>query len=121
MGRQHIEDLVLTGTADVRGIGNGLDNVIRGNGGANILDGGKGVDRLIGGAGNDTYLVRSPGDTVVEAAGGGEADTVKAFRSTLLPEHVERLYLQSVLTQAGEAVQINGIGNTLECHHRQSL
>ena len=114
MGRQHVEDLVLTGTADVRGIGNGLDNVIRGNGGANILDGGKGVDRLIGGAGNDTYLLRSPGDTVVEAAGGGEADTVKAFRSTLLPEHVERLYLQSVLTQAGEAVQINGIGNTLD-------
>ena len=113
MGRQHIEDLTLTGTATL-GAGNGLTNVIRGNGGANILDGGKGVDTLIGGAGNDTYLVRSPGDMVIEAAGHGLADAVMAFRSYLLPEHVERLYLQSVLTQAGDAVQINGIGNTLD-------
>ncbi len=102
----HVEDLTLTGTADIRGLGNGLDNTIRGNAGANILDGGKGDDTLIGGAGDDTYYIRSRGDAVVEAAGGGY-DSIFALRSWMLPDDVERLVLKSLLPH-------NAIGNAMD-------
>ena len=36
---QELEDLVLTGTADINGFGNGLANRLTGNSGANQLDG----------------------------------------------------------------------------------
>jgi Ca2+-binding RTX toxin-like protein len=39
-GRQFIENLTLTGTADSTGTGNGLANVITGNSGSNLLIGG---------------------------------------------------------------------------------
>jgi len=61
----NVENLTLTGAANVKGTGNFLDNVIVGNDGNNTLlgdsgndtlDGGKGKDRLVGGEGADTYL-----------------------------------------------------------------
>lgn len=108
----HIENLTLTGTAIV-GAGNGLANVITGNDQANILDGGKNNDTLIGGLGNDTYLIRAPGDIAVERAGEG-VDTVWAFRSVLLSDNIENLYIQTILTAQGSPVQgLNGIGNAL--------
>jgi Ca2+-binding RTX toxin-like protein len=110
MGRSHIEDLYLTDTA-ILGSGNGLANEIRGNREANILDGGRNNDTLIGGAGNDTYFVRAPGDTVIEAAGRGLADTVRAFRSYELTANVERLFMQTVYTKDGNPAIFNGIGN----------
>ena len=54
LGRE-VENLTLSGTADVDGTGNKLDNVITGNVGANVLDGGFGADVLTGGAGADTF------------------------------------------------------------------
>ncbi|MGE3154314.1 MAG: calcium-binding protein [Nitrospiraceae bacterium] len=51
----HLERLVLTGIADIAGLGNGLDNILIGNSGANLMDGGGGNDLLDGGSGNDTY------------------------------------------------------------------
>jgi Ca2+-binding RTX toxin-like protein/subtilisin-like proprotein convertase family protein len=76
---EHVENLTLTGSADVDGSGNGLGNVITGNSGNNILNGGAGLDTLIGGGGNDTYfwlLAIDPvtPDTIVELAGGGDRD-----------------------------------------------
>ena len=53
----NIENLTLTGTATINGIGNTRDNVITGNSASNILNGGAGRDTLIGGAGNDIYVV----------------------------------------------------------------
>jgi hypothetical protein len=41
----NVENLVLTGTADINGTGNALDNVLTGNTGANRLDGGAGATR----------------------------------------------------------------------------
>jgi Ca2+-binding RTX toxin-like protein len=51
-----IENLILTGGADINGTGNLKANVISGNSGNNNLDGGGGADDLQGGAGNDTLL-----------------------------------------------------------------
>ncbi|MFC7663292.1 calcium-binding protein [Methylorubrum suomiense] len=65
-----LEDLTLTGTADLAGTGNGLANVITGNTGANLLTGGDGNDTLQGGAGADTLVGEAGADYLL----GGEGD-----------------------------------------------
>src|SRR5262249_49005576 len=66
---ENVEYLVLQGSADVQGYGNGLSNGIYGNSGSNILDGGAGV--MASGAGNDAYFVDNGGDLVLENANEG--------------------------------------------------
>lgn len=60
----YLENLTLTGSSSLIGIGNELDNKVTGNSGANVLlgldgndtlDGGAGDDTLVGGAGSDIY------------------------------------------------------------------
>jgi Ca2+-binding RTX toxin-like protein len=100
----NVENLMLTGTADLIGFGNGLDNALTGNAGDNHLDGLAGNDTARGGIGNDTYLVDSAGDVVVEAAGEGN-DTVFSPLDRTLWANIENL------TLIGGAIV--GIGNTL--------
>ncbi|MFH1870442.1 MAG: calcium-binding protein [Pseudomonadota bacterium] len=102
---ENLENLTLTGTAAINGMGNELNNVIKGNGGDNILDGGDGIDTLIGGAGNDTYLVDSATDDLTEAARAG-TDTVQSSVTYALGANLENLTLTGV-----DAVK--GTGNTL--------
>lgn len=52
----NVENLILTGSANVNGIGNGLANSVTGNAGNNVLNGGLGADTLIGNAGNDSLF-----------------------------------------------------------------
>ena len=89
----NLENLVLQGTADLQGYGNGAVNAIFGNSGNNILDGGAGADAMIGGAGNDAYIVDNAGDAVVENAGEGN-DTVFASVNYALTANVDNLVLQ---------------------------
>ena len=123
-----IERLTLTGTGDIDGTGNAVNNTLRGNVGANTLDGGAGVDQifgdagddhLIGGEGNDildggagaddleggngydTYLVDDAGDTITETSTGG-FDTVKSTAASyVLGDYLETLTLVGAFNQDG--------------------
>jgi Ca2+-binding RTX toxin-like protein len=123
----NVENLNLTGTANINGIGNGLLNVINGNIGANVLDAGRDVgalplnDTLVGGLGNDTYIIYGPNDIVTEVPNvlipgippvlaPGFLDTV-IYRGTAtytLAANVEILTLDVGLGN------VNALGNTLD-------
>ena len=83
-----IENLTLTGSSGLIGVGNTLANTITGTSGNDTLDGGVGADTLVGGAGNDTYWVAltSAGklqDTVIEESGTSLGiDTIKLTGSS---------------------------------------
>lgn len=51
-----VENLTLTGSSGINGIGNSLANIISGNSGNNSLSGGDGNDTLDGGLGNDSLV-----------------------------------------------------------------
>ncbi|MEK8032072.1 hypothetical protein AACH06_14695 [Ideonella sp. DXS29W] len=107
-----LENLVLTGSADLSGAGNTLANSLTGNAGANVLDGGAsddtlnggaGIDTLTGGSGNDIYVLSDTADTVIELADGG-IDTLQVAFTHVLQANIENLTLTG--TSA-----INGTGN----------
>ena len=104
--KPNLENLTLTGTADIDATGNDARNVLTGNTGANTLDGGLGADTLIGGTGNDTYVVDNALDVVSETLVAGGIDTVRASVSWILGANLENLELTG-------ASPINATGNTL--------
>lgn len=67
--RAHVENLYLTGTADIRGTGNDLENLLVGNAGFNVLSGLDGNDRLLGGGGDD-YLSGGEGADTLDGGAG---------------------------------------------------
>ncbi|MEY4254863.1 MAG: hypothetical protein RLZZ141_90 [Pseudomonadota bacterium] len=110
----NVENLTLTGSAAVNGVGNSLNNVLIGNAAANrleggagndTLDGGGGIDVLVGGLGDDTYIVDVVSDVITELANQG-TDTVKASLTYGLGANLENLVLIG-------AAAINGTGNNV--------
>ncbi|HEX2255141.1 MAG TPA: calcium-binding protein [Afifellaceae bacterium] len=68
----NVENLVLTGSAALTGIGNELANDIRGNSGGNVLHGAIGSDSLAGLDGNDV-LVGGRGPDALDGGAGRDA------------------------------------------------
>ena len=99
----NLENLTLTGTANINGTGNDLDNNLAGNAGNNILDGGHGADNLAGGAGDDTYYTDQQGDWISESFGEGTDTEIRSYDTYyILANDVENL------TLAGTVVHGNG-------------
>lgn len=110
-GLRFVEKLDLSGTANLAGRGNALDNTLIGNAGNNILDGRAGADTMIGGVGKDAYHVDNAGDQVVEVAGQG-ADTIWTSVDYALTnaQSVETLRVSG---PAGLTLQANDLGVSL--------
>ncbi|MEQ9726992.1 calcium-binding protein [Pseudomonas sp. WHRI 8822A] len=95
-----LENLVLTGTENIDGFGNELNNEVIGNAGNNkleggagndYLDGGAGNDQLSGGAGNDTYFFsRGWGQDIIADNGNG-LDVIR-FAASILPSDIQALH-----------------------------
>jgi Ca2+-binding RTX toxin-like protein len=75
-----VENLTLTGSSNLNGLGNALDNVMTGNAGNDTLLGGGGNDTLSGAAGDDTLNggagndKLNGGDGIDRLVGGAGAD-----------------------------------------------
>jgi len=101
----NIENLILTGSNEIEGVGNSLANKITGNSVANLLDGGSaGTDTLLGAKGNDTYIIKRTGITITENLNEG-TDTIQSEISYTLDNNIENL------TLTGSAAII-ALGNT---------
>ncbi|MFM6254796.1 MAG: calcium-binding protein, partial [Dolichospermum sp.] len=110
----HVENLTLTGSGNINGTGNSLNNTLTGNSGNNTLtgnagndnlNGGAGIDTLIGGLGNDVYVVDTTTDTITENSGQG-TDSIQSsvtFSLSVFP-NIENLTLTGTTA-------INGTGN----------
>lgn len=123
---KNIENITLTGSANISSYGNSQGNILTGNSGNNTLDGGKGVDTFIGGDGNDLYFLDSTSETVTESSNEG-TDTImlsaKLSSEFTLGDNIENLTytggkefvlvgnaLDNVITGSSKADQISGLG-----------
>lgn len=123
----YVEELVLTGTANINGTGNATDNWVIGNAGSNVLkgmggydyleggdgndtlDGGTGIDYMDGGFGNDTYIVDDINDQVYDYGG---IDTVRSSVSFFAYAGMENIILTGTANinagTSGNAASITG-------------
>ena len=78
----NVENLTLTGSANIDGTGNSANNTLTGNAGANILSGGDGNDSLNGGSGNDS-LIGGAGNDSLNGGSGNDIITGGTGNDTL--------------------------------------
>jgi Ca2+-binding RTX toxin-like protein len=106
-----IENITLTGTANINATGNALNNTLIGTSGNNVLDGRAGADTMEGGAGNDTYYVDNVSDVVVDRATDPGTDQV--FSSVNFDSSgTQQDGIENITLTGTDA--INATGNTLD-------
>jgi serralysin len=111
----NVENLTITGTADLWAYGNDANNTLTGNsginklyglGGSDALSGGSGNDWLEGGAGKDTLNGGSGNDSFVFRAGDfggattGTADVIQDFTNG--EDHIRLNFIDANTTISGE-------------------
>jgi Ca2+-binding RTX toxin-like protein len=109
----NVENLTLTGGANINGIGNAAANALTGNTGANKLDGAAGNDVLAGAAGNDTLVGGAGKD---DLAGGSGDDTYVADQSDTITETLGdgTDLVQMTATTAGLTFDLNTTYGNIE-------
>ncbi len=103
---QFVENINLTGSANINASGNVLANAITGHSGNNILNGGVAGDYMAGGLGDDTYYVDEAGDTTIEANGAGSDKVFSSISYSVATQFIENVYLTG-------SAHINATGNNL--------
>jgi len=120
----HVRNLVLTGSGDLTGTGNGEAHIITANSGNDTLIAGTGAATLIGGSGSDTFVVNKENDVVQDAYGTGD-NQVRSSASFVLPANVDTLLLTGnadllgtgnsadnyIQGNAGHSTLVGGAGN----------
>ncbi len=76
----NVENLTLTGTANLNGTGNALNNVITGNAGNNVMNGGTGIDTVSYAAATAAVTVGLV-PTIPQNTGGAGSDTIANFEN----------------------------------------
>ena len=118
----NVENVVLTGTANINANGNTLNNVLTGNSGNNVLNGSTGLDTMIGGAGDDTYYLDQAGEqSLVQENTGEGSDTLRIYYASSGITNTINLGLSNLanvenvwlMGTGGYTVQGNSLDNSL--------
>ncbi|GCL43050.1 hypothetical protein NIES80_27610 [Dolichospermum planctonicum] len=118
----NVENLTLTGTAVINGIGNELNNVITGNSANNTLNGGAGNDTFNGGAGND-ILNGGAGNDTLNGEDGNDllyGDVASYGASTLFNYNGNTYLLTTAGTWQQTQAQAQSLGGNLVTVNNQA-
>ncbi|MCU0089894.1 M10 family metallopeptidase C-terminal domain-containing protein [Pseudomonas koreensis] len=118
----NVENIVLTGSANLNANGNTLNNVMTGNSGNNVLNGGAGLDTMIGGDGDDTYYLDQSGElALIQESASEGTDTLRIYYNATATTKVVNLNLSNLanvenvwlMGTGGYTVQGNSLDNYL--------
>lgn len=111
----NIENLVLTGTANLNGTGNFSNNEITGNSGNNNLSGGFGNDTITGGSGNDTLAGGAGNDVLIDGIGDDHFlfDSTFAFAGVDTINNLSVGFDKIVLSKAIFTALESGVGTLI--------
>jgi Ca2+-binding RTX toxin-like protein len=99
----NLENLVLTGSNPIDGIGNSLNNSLTGNSANNSLFGAEGNDRLLGGAGDDS-LYGGLGNDKLLGQDGNDVLTGNQCKDVLTGGNNNDSFVYNALSDAGDTI-----------------